>query len=153
MVCGDAVVSYGELAVRAARLARLLAELGAGPETVVGLCLDRGAGMVTAIVGAWLAGAAYLPLDPGWPAVRLGYMLAASRAGLVVCRGGLPAGLDVPPQTAVADLDDPRWPGELAGLSPVCRRCRWRAASGVCDLHLGIDRGRRTRWRSGTAGW
>ena len=87
------MVSYGELAARAARLARYLRRAGAGPEQVVGLCLDRGPEMITAIVGAWLAGAAYLPLDPAYPAARLGYMLAASRAALVVCRGGLPAGL------------------------------------------------------------
>ena len=42
--------------------------------------------------GGWLAGAAYLPLDPGCPAARLGYMLAASRAGLLVGRGGLLGG-------------------------------------------------------------
>ena len=68
VVCGDGVVSYGELAVRAARLARYLAAAGAGPEQVVGLCLDRGADMVTAMAGVWLAGAAYLPVDPGYPA-------------------------------------------------------------------------------------
>ena len=82
----------------------------------MGLCLERGAEMVAAIVGVWLAGAAYLPLDPGYPAARLGYMLAASGAGLVVCRGGLPAGLAVPGATAVADLADPRTGAQVAAM-------------------------------------
>ena len=66
---------------------RLLAARGAGPETVVGLCLDRGPELVTAMLAVWLAGAAYLPLDPAYPAARLGYMLAASRAALVAGTG------------------------------------------------------------------
>ena len=93
--CGGSWVSYGELAARAGRLGGYLAAAGAGPETVVGLCLERGAGMVTAMVGVWLAGAAYLPLDPDWPPERLAFVLADSRAALVAGTGlaleGLPA--------------------------------------------------------------
>ena len=84
VVCGDVHVSYGELDVRAARLARLLAGAGASAETVVGLCLERGAEMVTAIAGVWRAGAAYLPLDPAYPPARLAFLLADSRAGVLV---------------------------------------------------------------------
>jgi amino acid adenylation domain-containing protein len=93
VACGDSWVSYGELAVRAARLAWYLRAAGAGPETVVGLCLDRGAELVTAVLGAWLAGAAYLPLDPGYPAARLDQMLAGSGAVVLVRRRAPPGGL------------------------------------------------------------
>ena len=114
--CGDACVSYGHLLERAARLAGYLRAAGAGPETVVGLCLDRGAEMVTAVVGAWLAGAAYLPLDPDYPAERLAFMLADSGAGLVVTRGGLPAGL---PAVPAVDLSDPEVVAAVAAARPV----------------------------------
>jgi non-ribosomal peptide synthetase component F len=70
-VAGDgAWVSYRDLVTRAARLAGWLRTAGAGPEAVVGLCLPRGPEMITAILATWLAGAAYLPLDPEYPARR-----------------------------------------------------------------------------------
>ena len=65
---------------RAARIARSLADRGVGAETLVGLCVDRGIGMLTALLGVWWAGAAYVPLDPGFPPARLAAM--ASGAGL-----------------------------------------------------------------------
>ena len=92
---GDECLTYRALAERAARLAGFLRQAGVGPETVVGLCLDRGPDMVTAMLATWLAGAAYLPLDPAYPAARLAFMLADSRARLLVSdRAGRLAGLD-----------------------------------------------------------
>ena len=94
VVCGGAVLSYGELDARAGRLAGWLAGAGAGPESVVGLCLERGAEMITAIVGVWRAGAAYLPLDPADPPARRAFLLADSQARVLVAGPGLDAGLD-----------------------------------------------------------
>ena len=52
----------------------------------MGLCLERGADMVVAMLAVWQAGGAYLPLDPEYPAERLAFMLADSGAGVLVRR-------------------------------------------------------------------
>jgi amino acid adenylation domain-containing protein len=95
VVCGEDALTYHELDARANRLARRLAGLGAGPEVRVGICLERSAGMVVAMLAVLKAGAAYLPLDPAYPADRLAYMLADSGARVLVTlaslRGILPA--------------------------------------------------------------
>jgi amino acid adenylation domain-containing protein len=126
LVAGDEEITYRELLARAGRLARRLAASGAGPDVLVGICLERTAGMVVAMLAVLEAGAAYLPLDPGYPADRLAYMLEDSGARLLVTqaslRGLLPAegipavlldadadaiasGPDGPPRTPVAPLN------------------------------------------------
>src|SRR6266567_2393173 len=116
---GDGCLTYRALMERAGRLAGYLRERGAGPESVVGLCLGRGAGMVTGVLAAWVAGAAYLPLDPGYPAARLAFMLADSRARLLVSDGaGQVAGLEVPAGVAVVGLDDPAARARIAAAEP-----------------------------------
>ncbi len=79
-----ACVTYGELDRRAERLARHLHGAGIGAETLVGVCLDRSIAMVVALLGILRAGAAYMPLDPAFPADRLAHMLAHARPSLLV---------------------------------------------------------------------
>src|SRR5262249_33418002 len=88
-------VSYGELDARANRVAHHLRVLGVGPEVVVGLCVERSLEMLIGLLGILKAGGAYLPLDPGYPRERLGFMLADACAPVLVTqahlRGQIPA--------------------------------------------------------------
>ena len=78
-------VSRGELEERAERIARSLREEGVGPESVVGILAVRSRHTVSAILGVWRAGAAYLPIDPVTPRDRMAFMLADSGARVTVC--------------------------------------------------------------------
>ncbi|MFP3969311.1 amino acid adenylation domain-containing protein [Actinomadura fulvescens] len=102
---GDALITYAELDARANRLAHHLLELGTGAESMVGVCLPRGIDLIVAVLAVWKAGAAYVPLDPAYPAERLEFMLADSGATLVIGRGDVTAGWS---GTRMVDLDDPR---------------------------------------------
>ncbi|MBT2235771.1 non-ribosomal peptide synthetase [Nonomuraea sp. NEAU-A123] len=82
-------LTYAELNARANRLARELRDLGAGPESVVGVFAERDADMVVTLLGVLKSGAAYLPLDPGYPEERLRYLLDDARVRLVVTRSHL----------------------------------------------------------------
>ena len=109
-------LSYANLEAAGNKLARRLIALGVGPEDVVAVALERSTLMVVALLGVLKAGAAYLPLDPEYPAARLGYMLEDSGATLVLTeaavRDALPAGartllLDDPEERAAVRAFDP----------------------------------------------
>ncbi|MEO3869998.1 amino acid adenylation domain-containing protein [Nonomuraea sp. B12E4] len=77
-------LTYAELADRASRLAGVLGARGAGPEDVVAVAVPRGLDTVVAILGVWQAGAAYLPVDLGYPPERIALMLGDAGAAVVV---------------------------------------------------------------------
>jgi amino acid adenylation domain-containing protein len=96
LVCGDVELTYAELAAEATRLAARLRAIGAGPETVVGICLPRDARAVVAVLAVLQSGAAYLPLDPAHPVERRRYMLSDARAIAVVATPEVGADLAAP---------------------------------------------------------
>ncbi|RSN29242.1 non-ribosomal peptide synthetase [Amycolatopsis sp. WAC 04169] len=84
VVAGDVRVSYSELASRADRFACYLRAAGVGPESVVGVLLDRSVDLLVTLLGVWRAGGAYLPLDPAFPDDRVTSLLSDARATAVV---------------------------------------------------------------------
>ena len=105
VIAGHERLTYGEIDRRSDDLAR---RLHVEPGSRVALLLGRTPDVPVAILAAWKAGAAYIPLDPEWPAGRLETVLADAEPALLVHRGPLPAALDVP----ALDLDAPGSPGE-----------------------------------------
>ena len=120
VVSGEVSLTYGGLEKRAGRLAGYLRQAGAGPESVIALCLPRGVDMAVAVLGVWLAGAAYVPLDPGYPAGRLAFMLADSQASVLVANRDAAVGLggDLTAGVHALWLDDPATAARIAACSP-----------------------------------
>ena len=111
-------MSYAELDARADRLARYLVSLGAGPERLVAVAVPRSAEMIVAVLAVLKAGAAYLPVDPGYPAERIAFMLADARPVAVLTT--VAAGQDLPGGT----------PGSRSMTRLWWRRCRgWLAGT------------------------
>ncbi len=83
-----AAMTYDALNARANQIARLLRSIGMGPQTVVGLCLQRSIEMVAALLAVLKAGGSYVPLDPDYPRDRVRFMVEDSGARLVVTTSG-----------------------------------------------------------------
>jgi amino acid adenylation domain-containing protein len=77
------------MAMRATSLAEKLRALGVGPDVRVGICLERSFDMIIAVLAVLRAGGAYVPLDPAYPAERLSFMLADSRAKVLLTQRSL----------------------------------------------------------------
>jgi amino acid adenylation domain-containing protein len=96
---GDTRLRYAELDRRSSRLAARLVASGVGPETRVGLYLERSAELVVGLLGILKSGAAYVPLDPAYPAERVAFVLADAGVSALVTQEHL-----------AAELPDPRCP-------------------------------------------
>jgi len=108
-------LAYAQLNARANQLAHHLIKLGVGPEDIVGLCLPRSFEMVVALLVILKAGAAYLPLDPNYPAERLAFMLHDVRPWGVLTT--IAATAQLPHDALLLHLDNPDITVALAGAS------------------------------------
>ena len=129
-------MTYRELEEAANRLAHLLAGHGVGPGECVALLLERSAEAVIAILAVLKTGAAYLPMDPGLPAARIGFMLDDAAPIAALTTADLRSRLDGH-DVLVIDVQDPRIRAYPCTALAGARRGRYR----LPHLHLGHHRG------------
>lgn len=115
---GELRVSYAALAARAGQLAARLKAAGAGPDRPVAVCLERGPELVAGLLAAMSAGAPYVPLDPLYPAARLGFIIEDSGAALLLAEAATAGALAGQDPTGVATLiiDSPPLDGAADAL-------------------------------------
>jgi amino acid adenylation domain-containing protein len=89
VACGEERLTFAQLNGRANSLARLLIAHGAGPETVVAVVMRRSVDLLVTLLAVLKAGAAYLPIDPEYPADRISYTLLDARPVLVITDTGV----------------------------------------------------------------
>jgi amino acid adenylation domain-containing protein len=82
-------ISYSELNLRANRLAHHLRRMGVGPETMVGVCMERSIEMIVGLVGILKAGGAFVPFDANYPRERLDFMVSDTQARVMVTQRSL----------------------------------------------------------------
>ncbi|PYV64568.1 MAG: non-ribosomal peptide synthetase, partial [Acidobacteria bacterium] len=87
--CGNERTSYRELNERANKIAHYLIKLGAGPDVLVGVFLERNSDLLPAILGVLKSGSAYVPLDPSYPRERLAAILEDAKASVVLTQQSL----------------------------------------------------------------
>jgi len=110
-------LTYGQVNERANQLAHVLRELGAGPGQVVAVMVERSFAMMVGLLGILKAGAAYLPLDPSYPAERLAFMLQ----GTTLLHTGSIATMLAPGATDVLAAVEYAHPRATISFDPNCR--------------------------------
>ncbi|MET8074608.1 amino acid adenylation domain-containing protein, partial [Streptomyces sp. NPDC005271] len=128
----DVTLTYAELEARANQVAHALLGRGIGPEDRVAVVIERSADQIVALLGVVKAGAAYVPVDPAYPADRIAYMLADAAPATVLCTaatsGPLPAG------AAQVRWDDPATAAEIAA-APTTAPAATDRTSPLCPAH------------------
>ena len=105
LVCGDQSLAYGELHARANRLAHHLRGFGVGVEDRIGVCLERTPELVVALLAVMKAGAAYVPLDPAYPAERIDLVLEDAGARVLVTMAPLAERISIPSSIRIVRVD------------------------------------------------
>ncbi|MFZ5515903.1 MAG: amino acid adenylation domain-containing protein [Candidatus Zhuqueibacterota bacterium] len=116
LVFESRVLSYAELNGKANQLARYLQKCGVGREVIVGICMERSADMIIAMLASLKAGGAYVPIDPNYPQDRIEYMINDSQLSVLLTQEQLQASL--PATRAMVSLIDAEWDA-IAGESSV----------------------------------
>jgi amino acid adenylation domain-containing protein len=110
-------VGYAELDAAAGRLARRLRGLGVGPETLVGICVERGPDLVRAVLGVLKAGGAFVPFDPRYPVDRLAFMAEDSGMSVLLTQSALAGAVPFTGPTLRLDEPEPADPVDAVGTA------------------------------------
>jgi amino acid adenylation domain-containing protein/non-ribosomal peptide synthase protein (TIGR01720 family) len=146
VVTTDEILTYAELGARSSGLAGRLRALGVGPDTVVGICAQRGAAMIVGLLAVLRAGGAYLPLDPEYPTERLSYMITDAQADIILMHEptmdrvgslGCRTAVDIDAATSqTAGLPDGPGPDNLAYV--IYTSGSTGRPKGACLAHAGV---------------
>ncbi len=130
VISNDVSLTYAELNGRANAVAERLIAMGAGPDVLVALCMERSVGMLVGLLGILKAGAAYLPIDLRYPAERVAFILEDAGVPLLISQRSLEDSLPKH-QAQVLFLDD---------VTESKKENIWQPGharqSGLRDLHL-----------------
>lgn len=105
ILCGERAVSYGQLLAHAAHIAGQLQERDVRPNELVAVIMDKGWEQVVAVFGILLSGAAYLPIDARWPALRRFDVLAQGEARVVLTQASRRETLELPDGVTCIGID------------------------------------------------
>jgi amino acid adenylation domain-containing protein len=124
VVFGNQQISYRELNEHANQLAHYLQQRGVGPESLVGVFLERSINMVIALLGVLKAGGAYIPLDPAYPTERIGFILEDAGVDLLLTQQDLLALLPAKGATAIDFDAEQKEISEQNRTAPAAETCQ-----------------------------